>query len=87
MKISGVLILIFLVGCAARPTLEELEAQAMATGDWSAVEKRELLLRRSGHRIGSNCPDDTTLICVDEMGKERCDCLPSYALSGKRLSR
>ena len=28
-------------GCGAYPTLEELEDEAMRTGDWSLVERRE----------------------------------------------
>ena len=36
MKTLGVVILMLVVGCAAKPTLEELEAEALKTGDRSA---------------------------------------------------
>ena len=34
----GLSVLMF--GCGSYQTLEELEAEALMTGDWSAVEKR-----------------------------------------------
>ena len=37
MRCMGLLLLSFLVGCAPVTTLEELEAQAYVSGDWSAV--------------------------------------------------
>ena len=41
MRITVLLLMLFLAACASRPSMEELEDQAMASGDWSAVEARE----------------------------------------------
>ena len=86
MKISGILLLIFLVACSNQPTLDELEAEALQTGDWSAVEERETLLRRTGLISKLDCPDGTMEMCVDDGGKETCRCLPPSAIAGKRIN-
>ncbi len=86
MKITGILLLVFLVGCSNQPTLDELEAEALETGDWTAVEERETLLRRTGRLAKMDCPDGTMLMCVDDMGKETCNCLPQSAIAGKRIN-
>ncbi len=52
MKCMGVLLLSFLIGCAPVATLEELEAQAYVSGDWSEVEKRERIIARREARKG-----------------------------------
>ncbi len=54
----GLLLLSFLVGCAPVTTLEELEAQAYVSGDWSAVDKRERMIARREARMGPTCPGD-----------------------------
>jgi len=38
--------MIALSGCATRLTLEELEAEAVVTGDWTLVERREKAIAR-----------------------------------------
>ncbi len=52
--ISGLLLL--LGGCASFASLEELEAQAMLTGDWSAVERRERIIARREAQDAVQCP-------------------------------
>ena len=47
-KFVGILALCLLVGCSTRPTIEELEAEALDTGDWSAVEKRQRMDEKWG---------------------------------------
>jgi hypothetical protein len=56
---KGIVILAFcvLAGCATGPTLEQLEADALMTGDWSLVEKREQQLRRRQMRAAYQCPN------------------------------
>jgi len=63
-----------LAGCAVGPSLEELEAQALVTGDWSLVEKREAqLARRSRPTI--NCPSGSMSYCESYVGQSRCSCI------------
>ncbi len=75
MKIATVFILFFLVGCAARPTLDELETQAFATGDWSAVEARERSIARRAARFGNQCPSGYISYCESHYGSTECTCL------------
>jgi hypothetical protein len=86
MKALSVLLVLFLVGCSNQPTLDELEAEALQTGDWTAVEEREKLLRRTGRLSDSECPSGTLQMCVDDMGSETCRCLPPSATAGKRIN-
>lgn len=74
MKTLVILMMVVLAGCASRPTLEQLEQDALASGDWSAVEKREQFLQRARGRSGSSCPEGMTLVCVDGYAQERCLC-------------
>ena len=46
--------LAIVVGCAPRPTLDELEDEASSTGDWLAVEWREEVIKKS---LESRDPD------------------------------
>lgn len=61
-------------GCTSGPTLQELEDEALRTGDWEAVEKREALLE---HRKGPDtpdCPTGQTKICVGKGRDATCEC-------------
>jgi hypothetical protein len=66
-----------LAGCAAGPTMEQLEDEAMQTGDWSKVEQRELLQARRMGRARTECPQSYALLCVAEanVGSEKCKCV------------
>ena len=76
MKFVGIVALCLLVGCTARPTLEELETEAMATGDWAAVEKRERMDRRMGLVDPDNqCPNGKVLLCNKKGEHEDCECV------------
>ena len=63
--------LMLLGGCGTYHTLEELEEQAFRTGDWSAVERRELILARQQYRNGIACPRDHVAYCENS----RCACI------------
>lgn len=63
-----------LAGCAAGPTLEELEARALVTGDWSLVEKREAQLARR-NRPTIHCPSGKVSYCESYVGQSRCGCI------------
>lgn len=76
-----------LAGCAAGPSLEELKAQALTTGDWSLVERREAQIARRTRR-GPDCPAGTVAYCRSFMGDTNCACVSSDSmytvLSGRR---
>lgn len=67
--------LILLAGCAAGPTMEELEDEALQTGDWSKVEKREQLRAERGGRSKAECPAGYAVLCRSEVGFEDCECV------------
>ena len=75
MKILLIFGLVVLAGCVANPTMEELEAEAMQTGDWSKVEQRELLQARRMGRARTQCPTDFALFCDTDSGEEDCRCV------------
>ena len=81
MKGLIVLLLFLLVGCASGPTLDELEKQALASGDWSAVESRERMIQRREMRAGLQCPTGYASLCTVMYGDKRCNCVPSRAIN------
>ena len=77
MKATGVFVLCLLCllcGCVGRPTMQELETQALVSGDWSAVESRERMQFRLGRRADTQCPRGHTLFCI-EHGIQKCYCV------------
>ena len=74
MRVVAILVLGFLVGCTGQPSLEELEDAAVATGDWSKVEKRErvVLLRQGPSRPA--CSFSHTRVCVENGVTTKCNC-------------
>ena len=64
-----------LAGCSTAPTMEELEAQALITGDWSLVEQREASIARRQQRSGIACPSGTISYCQTFMSDSRCTCV------------
>jgi hypothetical protein len=79
MKVIILISLVLLAGCSTYPTLDQLEAEALVTGDWSAVEKRESILERRTQRAGPKCPDGYVGFCSDSMIKARCTCIKAGA--------
>jgi len=77
MKHMFVLGLILLAGCSSTPTMEELEAEAMQTGDWSKVEDREVVLARREGRAELECPTGYAVFCKSaaDFGRENCRCV------------
>ena len=73
-------LLVFLGGCASITPLEELERQAMLTGDWSAVERRERIIAKRAARNGPKCPPGAVALCVDNVGGDRCSCVGATAI-------
>lgn len=67
--------LAILTGCVSRPSIQELEAQALQSGDWTAVEARERsLARRHGPGSADACPRGQALVCNDRFDEPRCYC-------------
>ncbi len=77
MKGIIILTLIFLVGCAPMMPLEQLETQALLTGDWTAVEKRERVIARRKARAGIDCPAGLIGYCETFVSQRRCTCISS----------
>ena len=64
-----------LAGCSTGPSLEELEAQALVTGDWSRVEQREARIARRKQRSGISCPPGSVGYCQPFMSEMNCSCV------------
>lgn len=75
--IGAALALWLLGGCGTYHTLEELEQEAMLTGDWSRVEQRERIIARRGIKTGRSCPSGTTRYCESKGAVVRCGCINS----------
>lgn len=87
MKGLSVLMLCLLAGCAARPTMEQLELQAFNSGDWSAVEQRERMQARIAKRAPVQCPARLVAVCVNQFGNKKCSCVRSSDLQMSLINR
>jgi hypothetical protein len=74
-RIGLVLTLMILGGCGTYHTLDELENQALLTGDWSEVERRERIIARRQGRSGLSCPSGLTRYCERWGADQRCTCI------------
>ena len=83
----AVLMMVFAVGCAPVPSLEELEAKAEITGDWTDVERYERMLARRDVRSGLSCPAGKIRYCEEIIGGERCMCAPGEQMRVLLMSR
>ena len=80
MKGIMILALLFLAGCSAHKSMEQLEAEALVTGDWSRVEQRQRLIARRNLRSSVACPAGTIGYCEIDTGK-RCSCVDQEVIS------
>ena len=87
MRAIVLVVAILLGGCAASVPMAELERQAMLTGDWSAVEKRERQKARRAARNGPSCGRGFVSYCVDTGGFDRCTCITGQSLRDLFSSR
>ena len=79
--ITTLICLLALTGCGTYVPMEELRAQALQSGDWSAVEKREAVLAKRDIRRGTACPKGSMVMCQSRIGDEKCHCVDRNAMS------
>ena len=77
MRLLFSMIVFFLAACTAQPSFEELEAEAIESGDWTAVNSREEADERRREKAGAICVTGQTRICVETGPVEECSCVPS----------
>ena len=73
------------VGCTLRPTLEQLEGDANTTGDWTAVERRENLIKERLEVTAPGCPVGMSKKCFEQQSGIECFCLPSAQRINSRI--
>jgi len=73
MKAICIIGLLALVGCAGTPSMDELEQEALRTGDWSKVEQREEVQARREAERRIECPEGYMAYC-NEIGTAGGDC-------------
>ena len=74
MKQVCLLAVIALFGCTSQPTTEELESEALETGDWSEVEQRARVIERMSAESKPKCPEHLMLVCIKDGEHEECFC-------------
>jgi len=81
LTVAGLAGLLLIAGCASRPSMEELEKEAQATGDWTAVQQRRVMDRKMG-RVDPNqiCASGYALLCEQKGEREECACVSSNTL-------
>jgi hypothetical protein len=75
MKSAVLVASVIFVGCAPRPPLEQLEDEALVTGDWAAVERREEMTKDRLEAAGPSCSAGERKRCVEEQSGIQCYCL------------
>ena len=75
MRMIILVLTVTLAACASEPTLEELEDQAMVSGDWSAVERREEIQKDLRGASDQRCPDRQVVYCEQMGASEKCACV------------
>jgi hypothetical protein len=77
MKTITLTTLLVLAACGSQTTLEELEQEALATGNWTEVKKRELALKRSSKNSSKSCPNGFVNVCLESGMNIDCECVPT----------
>lgn len=81
MKGMLLVVLMLLTGCAGLASLEELQSQALLSGDWTKVEQRERgIALRQLHSFVQQCPAGMASYCEAGLGGKRCACVKTDAL-------
>ncbi len=71
-----------MIGCAPMQSLEELEAEALQSGDWSRVEERERIISKRKAQRPRQCPAGLVSYCEREVGRLDCECVTRASLGG-----
>ena len=82
-NVKGVMLigLLLLAGCSSMVSLEQLESEALVSGDWSQVEQRQRLIERRKVRSSIACPPGTIGYCeVHGSRYERCRCIENEVI-------
>ena len=77
MRTIPVIVLLILSGCAAQPSLEELEDEALLSGDWSKVLSHEQKRERQHASNRLECPRYSVAVCRESGLNSKCNCVPS----------
>ncbi len=83
--LTTLICLLTLSGCGTTVPMDELKAQALRSGDWTAVEKRERSIAKRESRLGSDCPSGSTTVCESRIGSVKCQCVDRNSM-GRMLS-
>ncbi len=75
MNILMLCALVLVIGCATRPTLEQLENEASTTGDWTDVEWREELIKERLESTAPGCSVGLSKKCFEELSGIQCYCI------------
>ncbi len=70
-----VTVVLLLTGCGAMKSMDQLEAEALLSGDWSAVEQRERQIARRNLNSNLYCPPGKIGYCEADFGREACGCV------------
>lgn len=88
MKRLGILgIALLTVACAPMKSLEELEEEALRSGDWTLVEEREALIAKRASRRPMQCANGLVSVCEKSVGLYRCQCVGKGAMVDAIASR
>lgn len=81
MRSTALLLLALLsCGCVSSPTLDELRHDALLSGDWSEVEKREKIQARRQARAAPKCGPGRVAYCESGFAEKRCTCASRAAI-------
>lgn len=83
MRLSILLAAILIAGCGTVTPMAELERQALATGDWSEVERRERIVLRRNMNRSMACPNGYIGYCVENS----CSCVERDAIRAGLMAR
>ena len=72
--------LLLLAGCSSMVSLEQLEAEALVSGDWSKVEQRQRIIERRNLRSSLACPPGKIGYCEVVARNERCKCVDNEVI-------
>lgn len=82
-NVKGIMLLglLLVAGCSAHVPLEQLEAEALVSGDWSRVEQRQRMIERRKLRSSLACPPGKIGYCeVGASRQERCSCVENQVI-------